>query len=409
MAGIRALERQRAALDALGTALDTATAQLAQLAYNPEDQRAVDTGSAALQLQHAKRLKALLRRCHGTFAVDPGVRRLRTRTCDAITFNRVGSHEAVDRALRGERRQWRLDPGKPVEVAALTAAEPAKAALQVLADEPLGVRLLLLQGRTLMVVDVDANTTTVLTDEAFDAVASRTWAAVDRGGELCAYSPDQPTAPRCLPVEGQGLVASPDTDTVWVGNENGSVEYDRSATPVGAAFDSAGETLMAATDTYLVTSLLHDPNPDGTPPEQHLTLWDRRTRRVVRTLPDAWLASARHGVVVWTDPGTGLHATDPAFVFRSVSPPEAVAVVNPQGTLVATVGPRDSVLTVVGRDPDPQKNPALRVDGYTSEIAWRPDGRLLFASGDRLRYFDSALRGRVLRMDARTMRLVGAL
>lgn len=419
--GVRALERQRRALAALDTARETATGQIALLSSDPADTPIVDAATTALRNEHAAQLRDMLKDCRGVFAVDPGVRSLRSKVCAAIIDDIAAldaggdalTYTAVDRQLERQFKQWRLDPGKPVDVQPFRAAEPQRAALRRYSDTPIGVKLIGWSGGRLTVVDIDASTTTTLADdENVQAVAARTWAAFQREDGVYAYVPGE--APKAIPPEGWGgMLPSFDTDTIWFETPDRAwVELDR----FGAARSPQWRTTPAAwpaawpvgaSSRYFVTERYTD-ELQAPILQVHAT----RTRKLERTLGRGHFIDVSADAVVWRDEVGRVQSHGRQF--DPASSRAFHAVVDPSGTRLATIEPpQDGGVKVTIATADGAINREFEApfrDAVFPTLAWSPDGKHLFVTfGHTVLVLDGELKGRQLRALLPSFQLLGAL
>lgn len=415
--GVRALERQRRALGALDTARETATGQIALLSTDAADAPIVDAATTALRNEHSARLREMLEDCRGVFAIDPGVRSLRSKVCSAIATDIEAldaggdalTYAAVDRQLDRQFKQWRLDPGKPVDVSPFRAADPQRAALRRYSDTPLGVKLVGRVGDRLTVVDIDASTTTPLTeDEALSSVATRTWAAFRREDGVYASVPGE--APRAIAPEGWGgMMASRHTDTIWFETPGDSwVELDRSGaeqSPPWRATPAARPTGVSS--RYFVTAGYTD---DLQAPILHVH--DMRTRTLERTLGRGFLLDVGADAVVWRDETGRMQSYGRQFnlaSFRTFN-----AQLDPSGTRLAMIEPQEdggvNVAIATADGAISREFEAPRRGAAYPTLAWSPDGKHLFVTfGRSVLVLDGELEGRQLRALLTSFELLGAL
>jgi hypothetical protein len=399
--GVRALEHQLEQVDPLDTARRNASVQLALLANDDADAPLLAEGNRAVAAEHERRLDALGRQCRHVFAVDPGVRRLRRAVCASVNGG-PDPHRLLARQLA----LWRLSPSGPPTVGAFTAAADVKRRLSVYADEPIGARLLVLRGSALEVVDIDRSTTTRITSRAvLDAAVLGDWIVAAGEEGVFAIDPGDPADTRRLSPGMAQVVPSPETNTVWIDAGQGFIEFDRHGHQTSPPFAPDSDWLVAATSRYLITSVFDEDGPVRS------SLWDRHTRRLVRTLTRAAIVAARGDVVVWQDGAGRIGTTGPFPIDPALIPIEAAAV-SPTADRLAVVGggPGLLQLRVLAPDGSPLAAP-VRLRQAPIRLVWSADGRWLFtADGFTLRYARADdLRGRALRRVASSFTtLVGA-
>lgn len=413
VSGVRALERQRRSLSALDTARQTAVGQVGLLAANPEDTAVVDEAVRLLREEHQARLERLQRDCRGVLAIDPGVRRLRSAVCDAIGFDladlrggMVGTHPRLDTVLAKELRQWRLDPGQPVSVAPFTAGEAQRAVLRTYSSEFVGNRLVGIQNDRLVRIDIDDSRITPISEERIEhAVMTRTWVAANQRGSVTLFDPSWPDADPVelvMPTTGE-LVANHDDDTMWVGISDGSyIEVDGTGQVVSPPFDPKAH-LAAAGSHYFVTLVGGD---DQAPV---LTVWDAKTRRVVKEVGQGWGAATRGPFVVW-------HGDDGRFKslgYTLAAQPAGIGMsaLSANGRVASVVGATDGMQILLT---DAERSMSVDVEtrrfGFETTLVWSPNGQRVFVTfGRRISYFDGELRRKELRVPSTNLRLIGAL
>jgi hypothetical protein len=420
---VRTLDRQRSQLDALDTARRSAVARLTLRASDAHDQAVAAAATRDLADEHATRLDRLLRQCHAVFALDPGVRAARAAVCTAIALDQAAlranpqrpaigkGNDDADRLLGRERRQWHIGQTASADVAPFTSARQAEAGLRRFADEPIGARLLVMRGGALYVMDLDnSEVVRLMQNDVQQAAMLGDWVVVTDSDGVWSYDlPDMAHRRRIEPSTSP-LVASPDTNTVWIATADGYVELERDGKRASAVFAPGREWLVAATSRYLVT-VPQESVGDPQPLPERLTLWDRATRRLVRRIDDARLADARGDYVVWTDSHNALHGSDSRFAFNTMGGDVTAARISPDGRRVAAAVDEEGRSTLHVCCDSTELVTVLSIE-HAFDLRFTPDGRWLFAASPdgRIAYASGDdFHNRPLRLNPNPYALIAAL
>ncbi|HZQ28991.1 MAG TPA: hypothetical protein VFA94_14945 [Acidimicrobiales bacterium] len=356
------LERVNATAQALDTDRFDKAGKLVTESLLPDDVRDANTASLALQDEQAAAFRRLAGRADRVVAVDPGVRRLRRLTAQAlrrqaqllaVPRGRFGlaDEPAADRARNRELRRWHVHPSASTPAVQLHAADATLARFRQVADVTIHARLALDRFSRLDILNADTGNVATLPGALNGAVLRDGWAAISTIEGVAVVGLDGARLKRVVPGSTDP-VASSAPDAVWLqGLAGGAQEFNRvgptGRTFPGPVFADAGTFIVSGIRSR-VGSRLEMRDPSG---------------KVLRALGPGNVVAVTTGRLAWSDGSRALHVIDAggSGFDWTAGPGVVLGAFSPDGKALAVVDAAGRVWRFDGPGPP---RPGATIDGY---------------------------------------------